>query len=94
MKHCSTTLDHIVTLSDQYLTLLNSREPGEFLTDEEQWQCVEIRRALDSLWPKRRQELTFRASGPPRMLSAPDPRSVRQVARFAHGIAPLPQGGD
>lgn len=83
----STTLGRIITLSDQYLRLLNSRDPGDFLTDDEQWQCIEIRRALDQLWPARRAALVFERCGPPRMISAPDPRSHNQVAR---GIAPLP----
>jgi hypothetical protein len=85
--HCS-TLDHIISLYDAYLPLLNK---GDYLTEDEQRQCIEIRRALDQLWPKRRAELTFQAHGKGRLISAPDPRSVRQVAR---GIQPLPQGGD
>jgi hypothetical protein len=92
----TTTLSQIVTLSDEYLRRLNSRDAGDFLTDADRWRCVEIRAALAKLWNDRRQELTFEVSGPPRMVSAPDPR-VRDVpsARLhARGIQPLPQGGD
>jgi hypothetical protein len=78
--------DRIVSLYDQASALLTC-EDG--LTDDEQKQFREIRATLDQLWDKRRAELVFQVAGPPRVVSAPDPRSQRQIAR---GIAPLPGG--
>lgn len=89
--HSITTLDHIVTLSLAEVDLLSK---GDSLTDEERVQFAEIRSALRKLWPRRRAELVFQQHVPPRLISAPDPRSHHQVARFAHGIQPLPQGGE
>jgi hypothetical protein len=91
MSNCTTTLDHIVTLSIAEVDLLSK---GDSLTDEERAQFADIRAALLKLWPIRRAELVFEQHGPPRMVSAPDPRSQKQVRRFAVGIQPLPSGGD
>jgi hypothetical protein len=91
MTHHTTTLDHIVALSLAEVDLLGK---GDSLTDEERAQFRDIRMALESLWPKRRAELVFERWGPARMVSAPDPRSQKQVRRFAVGMAPLPSGGD
>jgi len=82
-----TTLDRIVTLSLAEQQLLNT--PDWSAADRKQFD--DIRESLARLWTQRRAELTFDAAGPPRMVSAPDPRSQRQLAR---GIQPLPQGGD
>jgi hypothetical protein len=87
MSHSTTTLDHIVALSEEEQRLLNQTE----WTTEDRAQCAEIQKALRKLWPIRRAELVFERNGPPRIISAPDPRSQKQIAR---GIAPLPQGGD
>jgi hypothetical protein len=82
----TTTFDRIVSLYDQ-ASAPQACEEG--LTADEQKQFREIRATLDRLWDRRRAELAFDASGPPRIVSAPDPRSQRQIAR---GIAPLPGG--
>jgi hypothetical protein len=86
--HHTTTFDRIVQLYDEERQLLDK---GDYLTDDEQRQFADIRAELAKSWPQRRAEQVFEVSGPPRMISAPDPRSQRQVAR---GIAPLPRGGD
>lgn len=85
------TLDHIIALSEAEQQLLAK---GDYLTDDEQRAFADIRAGLAQLWPQRRAELVFAQHGPPRLVSAPDPRSQPQVRRFAHGIAPLPRGGD
>lgn len=86
----STTLEHIVALSEAEQALRDKTE----WTPEDHQRCADIQNALVDLWPIRRAELVRAQHGPPRLISAPDPRSVHQVARFARGIAPLPQGGD
>lgn len=87
--HCS-TIERIVILSAAEQALLS----GDW-SEEDRQACAEIQAELAALWPKRRAELVFEREGPPRLVSAPDPRSVRQVARgIAHGIQPLPSGGD
>lgn len=91
MSNCTTTLEQIVVLSEAEQQLLAK---DDYLTSEEQVQFREIRDALAKLWPIRRAELVFEQDGPPRLVSAPDPRSQKQVARFAVGMQPLPQGGD
>lgn len=88
MSHC-TTLDRIVALSEAEQTLLNKTE----WSDADREQCADIQAALAHLWPKRRAELVFERAGPPRMISAPDPRSQPQVRRLAAGIQPLPHAG-
>lgn len=89
--HHSTTLGHIVALSEAEQQLLAK---DDYLTEAEQRQFADIRAALAKLWPQRRAELVFERDGPPRMVSAPDPRSQKQVRRFAVGVQPLPSGGD
>lgn len=84
------TLDQIVVLSEAEQDLLNTPDWDA----AERKQFDDIRAALAKLWTQRRAELTFNAAGPPRMVSAPDPRSVPQIRRFAHGIAPLPSGSE
>jgi hypothetical protein len=64
------------------------------VTVEELERFKAIGAALDYLYEIRRAELVFEQHGPPRMISAPDPRSQKQVRRFAVGMAPLPSGGD
>jgi hypothetical protein len=94
MHDTTNTLDRILQLEDEYLQRSSTAE----LDDEDRWRCIEIRRIVDSLWPKRRAELVYERHGPPLMISAPDPSSCRAVMRaIAHGIAPLPMpatGGD
>jgi hypothetical protein len=89
MAH-STTLTRIVELSLAEQQLLGQTE----WSDADHSRCVEIQASLAQLWPKRRAELVFERAGPPRLISAPDPRSQPQVRRFAHGVQPLPSGGD
>lgn len=89
------TLARIIQLEDEYVRRTSTAE----WDDENRWRCIEIRRTLDAMWDKRRAELVFEQHGPPRMISAPDPRSQPQIRRFAHGaiahgIPPLPSGGD
>lgn len=84
--HCS-ILEQIVTLSEAEQQLLSKTE----WTADDHQRCADIQNALVDLWPIRRAELVRERQGPPRIISAPDPRSVRQVAR---GIPPLPSGGD
>lgn len=86
----SPTLDHIVTLSEAEQALLNTPD----WTADDRKQFDEIRASLAHLWTQRRAELVFQHRGPPRLISAPDPRSQPQIRRFAHGIQPLPSGGD
>jgi len=81
------TFDRILQLEDEYVRRSSTAE----WSDEDRWRCIEIRRTVDGLWPKRRAEIVFEKYGPGRMISAPDPRSQRQIAR---GIPPLPSGGD
>lgn len=91
MAHSTTTtLEHIVTLSLAEQELLNKTE----WSADDHRRCAEIHAALAKLWPIRRAEIVFQMHGPPRLISAPDPRSQPQVRRFAHGIQPLPSGGD
>ena len=85
--HSTTTLDHIIALSMTEQQLLNQTE----WSNAERAQCAEIQKALRKLWPIRRAEQVYAQHGPPRLVSAPDPKSQRQIAR---GIAPLPSGGD
>ena len=82
--HSTTTFDRIIELYDAASHLLAK---NDLLTAAEQRCFADIREELHQLWPKRRAELTFQIAGPPRMISAPDPRSQRQIAR---GIPPLP----
>lgn len=91
--HSTTTFRRIVGLYDEARQLLDKRN-DDWLTDDDQARFAEIRVSLDAMWSKRRAELVFQTKGSPRMVSAPDPRSQPQVKRFAHGIAPLPSGGD
>lgn len=84
----TTTFDRIVRLYGEAGQLL-SQEDG--LSEADQVRFAEIRDQLDGMWNTRRAELVFQVAGPPRMISAPDPRSQRQIAR---GIPPLPRGGD
>lgn len=77
----STILEQIVTLSLAEQQLLNK---NEWDADDHQ-QCRTIQSTLAKLWAVRRAELVFLRAGPPRMLSAPDPRSQPQVRRFANG---------
>ncbi len=86
----TTTLEHIVTLSEAEQQLLNQED----WSDADRRQFDEIRTSLAALWTQRRAELVFQVAGPPRLVSAPDPRSQPAVRRFAVGIAPLPRGGD
>lgn len=81
----STTLAEIVRLSEAEQQLLNK---AEWETDDHR-RCAAIQATLVKLWRERRAELVFERAGPPRMLSAPDPRSQPQVRRFA-----LASGGD
>ena len=87
MAHSTTTFDRIVRLYDQAGQLLSK---NELLTEAEQQLFADIRAELDRLWPKRRAELTFQASGPPRLIAAPNPHDHHRV--IAHGIQPLPSG--
>lgn len=89
----SITFQRIVSLYDEARQLLDKRS-DDWLSDDDQARFQEIRDQLDGMWNKRRAELVFQTDGPPRMVSAPDPKSQPQIRRFAHGIAPLPQGGD
>lgn len=86
MTHSTTTFARIVALSEAEQRLLSK----EYLTDAERQQFRDIRASLAKLWPQRRAELVFAVSGPPRLISAPDPRDHRKIA---YGIAPLPSGG-
>lgn len=83
----STTLARIVELSHAEQQLLNQTE----WSAADHARCADIQASLAQLWPKRRAELVFERAGPPRLVSAPDPRSQRQIAR---GMPPLPSGGD
>jgi hypothetical protein len=83
----STTLDRIVELSLAEQRLLNQTE----WSDADHARCADIQASLAQLWTERRAELVFDHAGPPRIVSAPDPRSQRQIAR---GMPPLPRGGD
>lgn len=86
--HSTTTFQRIVVLY---------HEAGALLAKDDIWTKAERARydaislEIDQLWPRRRAELVLEVAGPPRIVSAPDPKSQRQVAR---GIAPLPSGGD
>jgi hypothetical protein len=91
VSHSTTTFDRIVHLYEEAGRLLAKEG---LLSDDDQTCFTKIREDLDQFWPKRRAELVFHVSGPPRLISAPDPRSQPQIRRFAHGIAPLPNGGD
>jgi len=82
------TLARILQLEDEYIHRISAVE----WDDENRWRCIEIRRAVESLWPKRRAELVFHVHGSPRIVSVPDERARRNLT--AHGIAPLPSGGD
>jgi len=75
----TTTLEQIVRLSLAEQQLLNK---DEWDADDHQ-HCRTIQATLAKLWTLRRAELVFERAGPPRMLSAPDPRSQPQVRRFA-----------
>lgn len=90
MAHSTTTFRRIVCLYDEARALLDKRS-NDWLTDDDQARFAQIREQLDRLWTHRRAELVFQVNGPPRMVSAPDPRRRAQIAR---GIAPLPAGGD
>ena len=83
MTH-STTLAQIVSFSEAEQQLLNK---DEWDAGDHQ-RCADIQATLAKLWTIRRAELVFLRAGPPRMLSAPDPRSQPQVRRFAQS------GGD
>lgn len=88
-----TTLDRIISLYAAERELLD-RACDDYFTAAERQQFADIHADLALLWCDRRKELVFEVAGPPRLVSAPDPRSVHQVARFARGMAPLPSGGD
>jgi len=91
MGHSTTTFRRIVALYDEERQLLDKTE----LTDAERARFADIRASLiERYWPQERAERVRQASGPPRLISAPDPRSHRRVAQFAHGMQPLPSGGD
>ena len=68
---------------------LAAKDPLD-VTDADRARFKAIGAALEELYELRRAELVFERCGPPRMISAPDPRSQPQVKRFAAGIAPLP----
>jgi len=89
VAHSTTTFTRIVELYDAAGALLSK---DDFLTEAEQARFADIRAELDQLWPKRRAELVFQIDGPPRLVSAPDEHARRR--QIAHGIAPLPSGGD
>lgn len=61
-----------------------------YWTESERARYDDIQAEIDQLWPRRRAELVMQVAGAPRLISAPDPRSQRQVAR---GIAPLTMPG-
>ena len=77
--HSTTTFGQILHLYQEERSLLDKDE----LTDAERARLPAIHAELDRRWRERRAELVFRVCGPPRMLSAPDPRSGPQVRRFA-----------
>jgi hypothetical protein len=85
----SRTFDHIVALYDEERRLLD-KAGADYLTDGERARFADIRASLARLWPQERLERVQATDGPPRVISAPDPRSQRQIAR---GIPPLPKGG-
>lgn len=87
MEHCTTTLDRINQLYAEEQRLQLQWE----LTPEDRARFRALHAELAQLWPQRRAEIVFQLHGAPRLISATDPRSQRQVAR---GIAPLPRGGD
>jgi len=82
--HSTTTFARIVELYHAAGALLAK---DDIWTTAERARYDDIQAEIDQLWPRRRQELVLQVAGPPQLLSAPDPRSQRQVAR---GIAPLP----
>lgn len=87
MSHSTTTFDRIVRLYDRARDLLD-KEEGLDADDQRVFRA--IRDELDGMWIRRRAELTFAVSGPPRLISAPNPQDHKRVV--AHGIAPLPGG--
>lgn len=84
MSNSTTVLEQIVTLSEAEQQLLNK---DEWDTGDHR-RCADIQATLVKLWVRRRAELVYQRAGPPRLLSAPDPRSQPQVRRFAQS------GGD
>lgn len=87
----STTMDKITALYARAGALLAH---DGFLTEAEQREFADIRAELDQLWPKRRAELVFQVSGPPRCLGGGTERDQQRMRQIAYGIAPLPHGGD
>lgn len=87
MTH-SSTLSRILGLYDEERKLLDRCSCGEWIARDDLARFAEIRTALEALWPKRRAEIVFSLSGPPRLVSAPDEHARRRL--IAHGIAPLP----
>jgi len=79
--HSTTTFGRIVRLYSEERALLDKDE----LTGAERARLPDIHRELARLWSQERAERLLAQSGPPRMLSAPDPRSQPQVRRFAQG---------
>lgn len=92
MAYSTTTRDRIMGLYDQERALLN-HDPDDWKAAEMvRTVCADIRAELAKLWPKARAEEVFMRCGPPRCLGGGTDRD--QKRQFAHGIAPLPSGGD
>jgi hypothetical protein len=87
MAHSTTTFQRIVRMYERAGALLAQ----EAMDDAERVEFRQLQSDLDQYWERERASRVFAQHGPPRMISAPDPRSQRQIAR---GIAPLPSGGD
>lgn len=91
MRHSTTTLQQIAALYDEERALLNP-DPDDWRTEDVRDIASGIRRRLERMWDQRRAEIVFSVSGPPRSMGGGTERDQQRA--IAHGIQPLPSGGD